>query len=297
MNRILQIFAVVLFTPAIATSQVIGSYEFSTTWFDLPPGVEIGQPMAISSDGAGSLVLLRRMAEIPIIVLRTDGSYVRGWGQGMFSGAHSIFVDRYGFVWATDNADNVVYKFSKDGRLLLTLGQRGVAGDNASHDLFDGPSGVFVDPEGAVYVSDGYRNSRIVKFDESGKFLQIIGGVKGSGPGQFDLVHAVVVDSRNRIIVADRNNSRIQVFNADGSFAEAWSDLGIEEPSGLYITSDDTVYTNDAATGLVLAIKDGRVVERIDGAGGRPHLITQDETGAIYLADAQSVEFERIRKH
>jgi hypothetical protein len=288
--------AIGLFAPAIASSQVSGSYEFSTNWFDLPSDVEIGQPMAISSDGVGSLFLLRRMAETPIVVLRTDGSFVRGWGRGMFTGAHSIFVDRYGFVWATDNADNVVYKFSKEGGLLLTLGRRGVAGDNASPELFDGPSGVFVDADGVIYVSDGYRNSRIVKFDESGRFLQIIGGVKGSGPGELDLAHAVVVDSRSRVIVADRNNARIQVFNADGSFAEEWADLGIEEPSGLYITSNDTVYTNDAATGVILAIKDGRVVERIDGAGGRPHLITQDETGALYLADAQSVEFERIRK-
>ena len=295
MSRILCVVTLSLVLAPVARSQT-GQYEFSTTWFQLPSGIELGQPMAISSDDAGSLVLLRRMAEVPILVLKTDGSFVRGWGEGMFTGAHSVFVDRNGFVWATDNADNVVYKFAMDGRLLMTLGRRGVVGDNTSRDLFDGPSGVFVDPEGDVYVTDGYRNSRIVKFNDAGEFLQIIGGVKGSGPGELDLVHAIVVDSRGRLIVADRNNARIQVFNADGSFAEQWAHLGIEQPSGLYITSDDVVYTNDAATGMILAIREGRIVERIDGAGGRPHLITRDETGALYIADAQSVEFERIRK-
>lgn len=270
-------------------------YDISSTWFQLPPNMKLGQPLAIAADGKGNLFVLQRRAQPPIIVFNRQGKFIRSWGEGMFGGQHSISVDRNGFVWTTDNTDNVVYKFSTDGKLLMTLGKRGTKGDNSSHDAFDGPSAVVVAANGDIFVTDGYRNSRIVKFDKNGKFLKIIGGTKGKEPGQFDLPHAILIDSRGRLVVTDRNNGRIQIFDQDGNFIEQWANLGIQQPSGLYIDPDDTVWTGDNRSDVFLKIKDGKIIERIEGLGGRPHLFTVDQ-GILYQADAPANTLKRIIK-
>lgn len=270
-------------------------YDISSTWFQLPAGMELGQPISVAPDGKGNIFFVRRRAQPPILVFDRQGKLLRSWGEGLFTAIHSIDVDRNGFVWATDNTDNVVYKFSADGTLLMTLGKRGVAGDNASQDLFDGPSDVFVAPNGDIFVTDGYRNSRVVRFDKDGKFLRIIGGTKGTGPAQFDRVHALVMDSKGRLIINDHNNGRIQVWDQDGTFIEQWANFGIGQPSGLYIEADDTVWVCDNQSDNIVKIKDGKVIETIKGLGGRPHLIALDQ-GVLYQADAPSGTFKRIRK-
>jgi DNA-binding beta-propeller fold protein YncE len=277
--------------PAITTTE----YDVSSTWFTLPPNMELGQPLAVAADGKGNLYLLRRRAEPPIVVLDRQGKFIRSFGEGLFSGPHSIDVDRFGFIWATDNTDNTVYKFSADGKVVMTLGKRGTKGDNTSQDLFDGPSDVFVAANGDLYVTDGYRNSRLVKFDKDGNFLKIIGGTKGKEPGQFDLPHAILMDSKGRLIVTDRNNGRIQVFDQDGKFLEQWADLGIRQPSGLYIEADDTLWVGDNQSDVVLKVKSGKIVETINGLGGRPHLFTIDQ-GILYQADSPANTFKRIKK-
>src|SRR5204863_3797112 len=131
-----------------------------------------------------------------------------------------------------------VQKFSADGNLLMTVGKKGQAGDNASQDAFDGPADVFVAANGDFFVADGYRNSRVVQFSKDGKFIKIIGGTKGTEPGQFNLPHAVVVDSKGRIIVADAENSRVQVFDPNGKVLEQWKDFIAKPPRTMYMTPD-----------------------------------------------------------
>ena len=116
----------------------------------------------------------------------------------------------------------MVYKFDAGGKVLLTLGKKGMAGDNASQELFNRPNAVAIATNGDIYVSDGYNNSRVVHFNKEGKFIRIIGGTKGAEPGQLQLPHGVVVDSQGRILVADSDNKRITVFNKDGKFVENW---------------------------------------------------------------------------
>lgn len=178
----------------------------------------------------------------PFFVLMTPaGDVVRTWGENLFKVAHGLRIDRKGFLWVTDNTDNFVQKYSPDGKLLLTLGQRGVAGGNDSKTGFDGPADVFVLPDGDILVADGYRNSRVVRFASDGSFKSIIGGAKGTEPGQFNVPHAVVADSRGRIIVADAENSRIQVFDQSGKFLEQWTDFTSKPRGSTYITPDDAV--------------------------------------------------------
>ena len=198
--------------------------------------------------------------------------------------AHGIRIDREGFIWVTDNSDNFVQKFSSDGKLLMTIGRKGAAGDNSSQDAFDGPADVFVTTNGDFYVADGYRNSRVVQFSKEGKFIRIIGGTKGSEPGQFNLPHAVVVDSRGRVIVADAENSRVQVFDQSGKFLEQWTDFIAKPRGAMYITPDDTLYISHVDAEAISVMKNGKVVEIIRGVGGRPHGMTLDRQGNIYVS-------------
>ena len=146
-------------------------------------------------------VIFRR--NVPaFFVVSPDCKLVKSFGDTKYRAAHGARVDRDGFIWATDNADNFVQKISPDGRVLMTLGKANTTGDNNSQEMFDGPADVFVAPNGDIFVADGYRNSRIVQFSKDGKFIRKIGGVKGAEPGQFNVPHSVVVDSRGRIIVA-----------------------------------------------------------------------------------------------
>src|SRR5579862_5149660 len=156
------LIALSLMGAAFAQSKKESKSNYSITKWGQPQG-EWGFTASVASDHKNSILAIRRL-EPPILVFNQDGKLVNSFGKGMFKRAHSIDVDRFGFVWATDSGDNVVYKFDMTGKLLMTLGKKGVAGDNNSHDLFNGPNDVAVAANGDIFVSDGDRNSRIVKF-------------------------------------------------------------------------------------------------------------------------------------
>ena len=276
-----------------AAAQSPAAYRVSTTWAQLPPGMTWGRVISVATDDKDNVWVLRR-DEPYVLVFTSAGTFVKSWGHGLFNpgnqGAHSIYVDHSGFVWTTDNGDNTVYKFDQDGTLLMTLGHRGVAGDNASHDGFDGPSSVAVAPGGDIFVTDGYRNSRIVKFAKDGTFLKIIGGTKSAAPGQFDLPHHVVLDTRNRLVVTDRNNKRVQILDQDGAFIEQWPDLDLFRPAGLVAAADGTFYVSDTNPqgATIKIVRDGKVAGVIGDLGGLPHFIAADRTGALYMADTRA---------
>jgi DNA-binding beta-propeller fold protein YncE len=259
-----------------------GAWEVLPSWGQLPNGLQWEAASQVSTTPDGQIVVLRRAS--PFFVLLTpDGQVVRTWGENLFRLAHGLRIDAKGFLWVTDNTDNLVQKFAPDGTLLLTLGKKGVAGGNDSTDAFDGPA-------------DGYRNSRIVRFSSSGAFTGIIGGTKGSEPGQFNVPHAVVVDSRGRVIVADAENSRIQVFDPSGRFLEQWTDFPSKPRGSMYITPDDTLYVSHVDSESITIMKNGKVLDRVTGIGGRPHGVTLDRQGNLYVANPASRSVKKILK-
>lgn len=265
----------------------------SVAWGRLPAGLEWEAASQISTTPAGEIVVLRR-ANPFVVVLTPEGDVVRTWGENLFKLAHGLRIDRKGFLWVTDNTDNVVQKYSPDGKLLLTLGKRGVAGGNDSKDAFDGPADVFVTSDGDILVADGYRNSRVVRFSGDGGFKSIIGGTKGTEPGQFNVPHAVVVDSRGRTIVADAENGRLQVFDQSGKFLEQWTDFPSKPRGSMLITADDTLYVSHVDSESISIMKNGKVLERITGIGGRPHGLTMDAKGNLYVANPASRSVKKI---
>lgn len=272
-------------------------FTVADDWAHLPDTINDWGPLAsVAPDRRGGIVVLRRSFP-SFLTFRTDGTFLDAWGrEGLLSGsgAHGVRVDTDGNLWVTDTQYHLVYKLSSDGAILLVAGRKGVAGDNRSPDAFNRPADVAVAPNGDFFVADGYGNSRVVKFSKDGTLLKIIGGTKGSAPGQFDLVHSVVIDKDRRLLVGDRNNARVQVFDLDGTFIEAWTGLG--KPYGMSVAADGTLYVADADGGTITISKNGRLVQTIEDLG-RPHWVGVDEHGAIYMADVRGFVKRITRSH
>src|SRR5215467_11574885 len=218
-------------------------YETIRNWGILPEGRIWGATSAVNVDPDGRSIWVAERcganscagSNLPVVLkFDASGKIVESFGAGMFIFPHGIHVDRDGNVWVTDGIPpgpatqetarkgHIVVKFSPDGKVLMTLGKAGVAGDGP--DTFNQPSDVVTAPNGDIFVADGHggnSNARIVKFSKDGKFIKTW-GKKGSGPGEFDTPHALAIDSQGRLFVGDRGNSRIQIFDQDGKFLERW---------------------------------------------------------------------------
>ena len=164
----------------------------------MPAGWKFGRVSSVATNPAGTEVYVfhRGKKADPLIVFDNKGKYLRSWGKGMFGNPHGLRVDRDGFVWITDNGDHQVMKFTKEGKLLMTLGIKGKAGTDSK--TFNRPTDVAFAKNGDFYVSDGYGNSRVVKFSKDGKYL-LDWGKKGTKPGEFNTPHSVALDSKGTV--------------------------------------------------------------------------------------------------
>jgi len=224
------------------------------------------------------------------------------WGGNVFALPHSITVDSRDNVWVADVALHQVFKFSHDGKLLLTVGERAVAGDDPSH--FNQPSDVAIANDGSFYVSDGYGNNRIVKFDANGKFL-LQWGNKGKAAGQFDLPHALTFD-QDRVYVLDRGNRRVQIFDRDGRYITEWKGPPFASLQDVKIGRDGLAFVVQMGpaklpdvSGVLVMRADGSLIERVgrfgnyDGQFLDLHWVAVAKSGAVYTAD---FEGKRVQK-
>ncbi len=235
-------------------------YRTTRDWGQLPPGVKWAAVTAIEPAPDGTIFVVHRCVnnscegrtEPPILVFDKAGRLLRSFGQGMFNFPHGGMVDRAGNLWMTDarggnGIGHQAIKLSPQGKVLMTLGTKGVSGTGPAH--FDQPTDVVEAPNGDLFVSDSHRegkNNRVVRFAKDGKYVSEW-GTKGTGPGQFSEPHTMAMDSRGRLFVGDRENNRIQIFDQRGTFLEEWRQFG--RPSGIVITTDDTIYVADSESG------------------------------------------------
>jgi len=305
-------------------------YSSIDGWARLPDGREWGSTAGVDIDPDGRhLWAIDRCGANscagssidPIVKIDPNGNVVAAIGGGLMLFPHGLHVDREGNIWVTDgqgpNPDNpltagkghVVYKLSPEGELLLTLGQPGVAGDGTDA-LLETPCDVVTDADGNIYVGDGHSGqnanatedtvARIVKFDRYGKMIKYWGGW-GSTAGKLKTPHALDIDSRNRLIVGDRGNNRLQIFDLEGNYIGEFKTFS--RPSGIYVTADDTIYVADSESefdeirnpGWVPGIRvgsllDGIVDYFIDGTvatypeGSNPEGVAVDAAGNVYGA-------------
>jgi sugar lactone lactonase YvrE len=260
-------------------------YRLVPGWGALPNGATWGEVPGMAIDASGRIFAFHR-SDPPIVELDSSGRILKTWGEKLFAWPHGIRIDRFGFLWVTDGqarngVGQQVFKYSADGKLLMTLGTRGVRGEGP--DLFGGPCDVAVAENGDIFVADGHFNARIVKFAKDGTFIKAW-GKKGSGPGEFNLPHTLVIDSRGRLLVGDRSNNRIQIFDQDGAYLDQWTQFGT--PSGMFITPDDTLYIVDynVKKGVFIgSAKDGSVKYKVDDAVAEG--VAVDKEGNIYVGE------------
>jgi DNA-binding beta-propeller fold protein YncE len=255
--------ALTLAGPAAAQMTAPNPYRaVDGVWGQLPTGRAWGATSAVwpSADGRHMWVGERCGANTctgspldPILLFDTDGNLIRSFGAGLMAWPHGLFVDARDNVWVTDavgfgaeppGLGHVVYQFSPDGDLLMTLGTKGRSGRD--RDTFRKPSAVLVAPNGDIFVADGHDaegNNRIVKFSADGRYVTEW-GTTGSERGQFRDPHALAMDSQGRLFVADRGNSRIQIFDQGGAHLATWTQFG--RPSGLFIDGNDVLYATDS---------------------------------------------------
>ena len=224
-------------------------YEVLEGWEQLPDGWSFVEVAGVAVDSRDRVYVFNR-GEHPIMVFDKDGKFLDAWGEGIFTSAHGIFIDRQDNIYCADNFDHTVRKFNTDGEILMTLGQAGQAAETGfkigespvqhAGAPFNMVTNVAVGPSGDLFITDGYGNARVHRFSAEGELLASW-GEPGSGAGQFNLPHSIAVDRRGRVYVADRENSRLQVFTSNGEFIEIWDwvnrpdDLFIDEQENLYI--------------------------------------------------------------
>ena len=248
----------------------------------------------------------------PVMKFDEHGNLVKHWGAGQTVYPHGIYVDAKDNVWLIEGVaksgaiGNTVREFTQDGKLLFTLGKKGVSGSGP--DEFNGTSDMLQAPNGDIFVADGHdnkTNNRIVKFDRNGKYIKEWGKL-GTGPGEFNSPHGLAMDKEGRLYVADRSNSRIQIFDQDGKFLAEWRQFG--RPSGVFIDKNDNIYVADSLSspqnnpgfknGIRWgSIKDGKVVGFIPwGEYNAIEAVAVDDAGNIYAGFTNVPNFRRFVK-
>jgi streptogramin lyase len=224
--------------PYPRTDTAIG-YKPDPNWpKEKAPGADWGAMSSVAIGPDGNIWTFNR-GKIPVQVFSPEGKLVKFWGQdgGLFKNPHTVRFDSAGGLWLVDTLTQTVRKFSPDGKVLMTIGTPNEAGADQTH--MNQPNDVAFASNGDIYVSDGYGNDRVVVFDKTGKYVRSWGKL-GQGPGEFSQPHSIVIDSKDRVYVADRNNARIQIFDSRGKFLTEWKN--IITPWALAVTKADEIY-------------------------------------------------------
>jgi sugar lactone lactonase YvrE len=298
-------------------------FELVEGWQKRPGGWPLEDIAAVCTDSDDNVYLYGRRGEQPVSVYDRAGNFLRSWGAGEFSRrSHGMFMTSTDELFLVDDGLNFVRRFSLDGELLQTIGPAGVRSDSGYRDNdaktitrgappYNSPTNVTVAGTGDIYVSDGYRNAAVHRFDATGEYLQTWGG-PGTGPGEFRTPHGIAVDAGGRVFVADRENDRVQIFSADGVYLEEWTD--IRRPQDIFIDGDGLVYVAELSwfvgeesfrlgpiheylpARLSIFDPQGNLLLRWsdpdptkDGYFTSPHGIWLDSEGSIYLAEVTEI--------
>jgi DNA-binding beta-propeller fold protein YncE len=255
----------------------------------MPAGWKFGRVSAVAVNSKREVLAFQRGPKAdPIVIFDEKGTYLRSFGKGMFGNPHGLRVDKDDNIWITDNGDHQVMKFSPEGKPLLTLGIKKQTGSDER--TFNKPTDIAFARNGDFYVSDGYGNTRVVKFAADGRFLKAW-GERGTGPGQFNTPHSVAVDSKGLVYVSDRENNRIQIFDGNGEFLKQWRHLGATQ--NIFITPKDEMWiithrdnieniTYDTLAGRIMKIDlaTGRILGAMESPG---HWLHAAPSGEIFI--------------
>ena len=266
------------------------TYEVVESWGELPSGWSFGVVTDVAVDSKDRVYVFQRK-DPPIIVFDIDGKYLNSWGRGAITFGHGLYIGPDDLVYLTDRDEHVALKYSSEGELLMTLGNRGQPSDTGcTEDMalvprpgepFNKPTKMVPSPTGNLYVSDGYRNCRVHRFSVEGQLISSWGNSGKSAPGEFHLPHSVWVDDQRLVYVCDRENNRIQIFSASGDFLDQWT--GFDLPADLYMDAQGVAYISELGYRVSVVDKKGNLLARWEAPRG--HGISGDSKGDIYLAE------------
>lgn len=275
------------------------TYEVIEQWGSLPAGMSFGPMSAVAADSQGRIYAFQRK-DPPVLVFDREGRYLDSWGDSAIADPHGFFIGPDDVVYLTDRDDHVALRFTLDGKPLGVLGNRGQPSDTGCEEdggrvaraagPFNKPTEMVVAPSGELYVTDGYRNSRVHRFSADGRLIDSWGSPGKHAPGEFHLPHSLWIDERGEVYVCDRENNRIQVFSPSGKYLTHWDD--IHRPTDIYMDAQDRVYISDLKPTVTIMDKQGTVIARWDSPMG--HGLWVDPEGDIYLADVMG---KRITKY
>src|SRR5262245_44612045 len=215
-------------------------YDSVANFFKMPPNIYFGEGIGVATNSKGHVFVYTRTGETRLFEFDQNGNYVKEWGQGLYGllFAHAVHVDKDDNVWVVDEGSNMVIKFNPAGRVVMTIGRRpeaveeisnftgqgGYTGANKPYS-FSRPIDMGWDAQGNIFVTDGYGDSRVAKYDKNGRFIKSA-GVRGNQPGQLNLPHSMAVDAQGNVYIADRSNNRIQVWDNDLNFKQIYDNVG-----------------------------------------------------------------------
>ncbi len=262
----------------------------------LPAGITMGASAGVAFDSRGHLFVLTRGPQ-PLFEFDENGKFIRAFGDGLFTRSHGLRIDGDGNIWATDVGSHLVMKLNPQGQVLLTLGTKGEAGEwneaTQSHKL-NQPNEVAIARNGDIFVAQGHTpgprgDARVLKFDKTGTFIKSWGG-KGKDAGQFEVAHGIAIDAAGLLWVTDRENQRIQIFDADGKFVKELKYAGL--PCGLDIGRQYIYMVNGFAGQILQMDLNGNVLAATGKTGkgpgefGEAHYIAVSPKGELYVADS-----------
>lgn len=287
----------------------VHTFQVIEDWAQLPSGWSANMA-AVAVDSQDRVYGLSR-GEHPVIVFDKGGQYLDSWGTGLFEFPHSIRVDRQDNLWIVDCMHGQIYKFTPRGELLLAIGSKGLRSDTgakASDGIhgyrtvtraggpFNLPTDVAVADSGDLFITDGYANCQVHRFSADGK-LRYSWGQPGTGPGQFRLPHGIWIDRRGRVLVADRENDRVQVFAQSGEFINQWPTQFVG-PATFWVDQNDLVYVPEHNGGFFSVLTlDGELLTRWGAEQYRfCHSAAGDSEGNAYFVQHAAGKREQGRR-
>lgn len=271
------------------TIQGTGNYRYRVVegWGMGPQGrVPGGIATSVAADSQGRVyVFVRKPAAV--LVFDSDGRLLRSWGEELFTTPHSIWIDERDRLFIADCGDHTIRICTPEGQVLQTLGTPGQAG--APGMPFNMPTWACLSPVGDIFVSDGYGQFRIHRFTAAGRLLRSW-GEQGKGPGQFALPHSLRVDRQGRVLAVDRENNRLQIFDADGTYLQEWTDVLV--PMDVFVDGANNIIVAEAPQRISVFSPEGTLLARWGekGAGpgqfsDSPHSIWVDTQGDLYISE------------
>jgi len=262
-------------------------YRVERPWGRLPENLTPGLISQLAVDSQGAVYVFQR-GEPPVLAFEASGAFRGGLFAGLIADPHGIAITADDRLVLVDRDAHQVLIATTAGAVLATLGERHRPRWNAP---FNHPAAAALAADGEVYVADGYGNSQIHRFAADGRHLASFGR-PGSGPGELTTPHAVWIDRRNRVLVADRENDRVQLFARDGRFLEQWR--GFYHPMDLYEDAAGLIYVTDQIPRLSLLSPDGRLLGRCRPCRNTPHGVWGAPDGAIFIAEMSPSEVVRL---